>query len=64
VIINKLRTNKAICDALGIDPSKVSKVTITLGSDAPMIEVLCYLDVEKTGRLVEVLSNCEFSWKS
>lgn len=55
-IINTYRTNVSICNALGLDASKVNGLTIKLqGGKEPVIEVKYYLTTKLGDLLTEEL---------
>jgi hypothetical protein len=46
----------AICQALGIDPSKTRTLTLTItAQEAPRVEIVQLVYVEETDKLVEAL---------
>lgn len=56
-IINRYKTGKLICDALGLDPHKVHSVVITLDDKYPRYVVTYGLDTRDTDLLVKALAD-------
>ena len=46
-----------VCDALGLEPSKVRKITITLPSNGPaLVKAEQYVNAEEADRLFNIIS--------
>jgi hypothetical protein len=55
---NPARINRAMCDALGLDPSEVMSVTISMvGNKACDIEVHMFLDTEMAKKVIDVIKH-------
>lgn len=64
-VLSKQLTNVRICEALGLDPKKVQKVTITLGPDIwPKIVVETWLSIDTSGKVEPILKEYELREKT
>lgn len=55
-VINRVKTNAAICNALGInDWGRCQSVTIKLSTEPPTVEIIRFVTVEDAARLKSVL---------
>ena len=58
-IINPIKTNVAIAQALGLNPTDISSITIEMtGGKPPVANIKMYVTSEQTDKLATVLRRC------
>lgn len=56
-IVNRFKTSKEICEALGLNPSKIHSLKIILDGEMPRVEVVMPLFSSQSGILSKALAN-------